>query len=132
MGKPIFEDMFSFSGRRNRMSYFLYSLAILIVPLFVVFVGGMLLGGLGVMFESLVDTGGIFFVVVFLPLFVILFAIAVSSIAVQTQRVRDFGWSGWTVLITLIPYVGWLFSLAILLVPGTEGENRYGPSPKEL
>jgi hypothetical protein len=32
-------------------------------------------------------------------------------------------------LITLIPYVGWLFSIAIMFVPGTQGPNRYGLDP---
>jgi uncharacterized membrane protein YhaH (DUF805 family) len=30
--------------------------------------------------------------------------------------------------LVLVPYVGWLVSLAIMFVPSTSGENRYGAS----
>jgi uncharacterized membrane protein YhaH (DUF805 family) len=52
-------------------------------------------------------------------------------LAVYTQRCRDFGWSGWAVLIMLVPVVGILFYLALFFIPGTHGPNRYGPDPLE-
>ena len=67
---------------------------------------------------------GVFVIVglVCLPLFV-------SSWALGSQRCRDFGWTGWAMLLTLIPYVGWIFAVAIMFIPGTLGPNRYGPDP---
>ena len=55
----------------------------------------------------------------------------VSGWAVGSQRCRDFGWTGWAMLITLVPYVGWFFSIAIIFIPGTLGPNRYGSDPLE-
>ena len=52
-----------------------------------------------------------------------------ASWAVGAPRCRDFGWTGWAMLLTLIPYLGWIYALAILFIPGTAGENRYGPDP---
>jgi uncharacterized membrane protein YhaH (DUF805 family) len=48
---------------------------------------------------------------------------------VSAQRCRDFGWTGWSVLLSFLPVVGILFSLAIFFVPGNLGANRYGPDP---
>lgn len=56
------------------------------------------------------------------------------------QRIRDFGLTGWLVLL-FIPvmildqyiYVGTLIAMIIILViPGTQGDNRYGPDPLSL
>ena len=119
MSKPVFEDVFRFSGRRNRQSYFLLGLVqtavmlVGLVPLMIADEGG----SDGAMAAALV-----LFLVLLIPA-------AVSSIASGAQRCRDFGWSGWAVLIAMIPYVGWLFSVAMLFIPGNQGSNRYGPDP---
>lgn len=52
--------------------------------------------------------------------------VTVSSWAVGGQRCRDFGWTGWAVLLTMIPYIGLLFAVALMVIPGTVGDNRYG------
>lgn len=68
-----------------------------------------------------------------------LFALAVfiPSIAVTVRRLHDRDMSGWWylgfALAGLIPFVGFLASLAflvILFLPGTSGSNRFGPDPK--
>ena len=54
--------------------------------------------------------------------------------AVQVRRCHDLGWSGWILLIELVPYVGWVASLfffcAFAFVDGQPGPNRFGPDPK--
>lgn len=114
MSKPIFEDIFTFSGRRNRKSYLFYTLAVTAITLVAAFVIGFLsaaTGGLGII------------------LAVLLLPVIVSSWAVGSQRCRDFGWTGWAILLTMIPYLGLVFVVILLVVPGTVGENRYGPDP---
>jgi len=68
-----------------------------------------------------------------------LFALAVfiPSIAVTVRRLHDRDMSGWWYLgfgvASLVPFVGFLASLAFLVVlfmPGTPGSNRFGPDPK--
>jgi len=114
MSKPVFEDLFSFEGRRNRKSYIYYALTMTAVSIVL---------GL-VLVPIAVGTGGIGMI-----LFVLFLPILVSSWAVGSQRCRDFGWSGWAILIAMIPYIGVLFALAILFIPGNQGDNRYGPDP---
>ena len=132
MSKPIFEDNFKFSGRRNRKSYFLYGLAIMfvfiILSLVIIaavpddFIGN---NGRGPMQFYLSGISPILAILVGL----IGIPVLISIWAVTAQRCRDFGWTGWAALITLIPYLGFIFSLALLFIPGTQGENRYGPDP---
>lgn len=116
MSKPVLTDLFAFSGRRNRQSYFLYGLLLLAFQIVLWSVAAALLYGIG---------GWLFLVLAGL----ISIPCAVSGWAVGSQRCRDFGWTGWAMLITIIPYVGWIFAVAILFIPGTQGENRYGPDP---
>ena len=112
MSKPVFEDVFALSGRRNRKSYLLFGLLVLVIDLVV----------WGIAFA--INSSTIFWVAGLLSL-----PITVASILVAAQRCRDFGWTGWAVLIMLIPYIGGLFGLAILFIPGNRGANRYGPDP---
>lgn len=119
MSKPVFEDIFRFSGRRNRMSYFLLGLVQTVT---------MLVGLVPLMLAE--DRGSDAAAVGALLLFAVLaIPAAVSSIAGGSQLCRDFDRSGWAVVIGMIPYVGFLFSLATLFIPGTAGSNRYGPDP---
>lgn len=46
---------------------------------------------------------------------------------IGVQRLHDIGWSGWLMLLNLIPIVGNLFALALVLMPGNDGSNRFGP-----
>jgi uncharacterized membrane protein YhaH (DUF805 family) len=117
MSKPVFEDLFSFSGRRNRQSYIFLGLALIagmFVALSIIGVGAATDSAIG---PLLIGLG----VISFIPM-------AVIGWASASQRVRDFGQSGAWVLVTLIPYVGFAFSLALMVIPGTEGDNKYGPS----
>lgn len=44
-------------------------------------------------------------------------------------RVRDLDFPSWTAVLAFAPLLGTLFSIAILAMPGTQGENRYGSPP---
>lgn len=47
----------------------------------------------------------------------------------SAQRCHDIGLPGWLVILAVIPWLG-LGLLALLwLIPGTRGDNRYGPDP---
>jgi len=112
MSKPVFSDLFSFSGRRNRKSYVLYWIPYIIVL--------MVFSGIVTSSDSalLSIIGGVAILVA-----------SVSAWAIASQRCRDFGWTGWATLILLIPVIGLFFSIALLFIPGDVGQNRYGPDP---
>jgi len=52
-------------------------------------------------------------------------ALLVFCVLVMIQRSHDMDWSGWMVLLSIIPFVGliWIFK------SGTKGENRFGAPP---
>jgi len=55
------------------------------------------------------------------------------SLAVAVKRCHDRNKSGFWVLISLIPILGWLWFLVEFgFLDGTQGPNRFGPSPKGI
>lgn len=120
MSKPVFQDVFKFSGRRNRQSYIymlLAQIAALIGLSAVALFAVAIMASAAPLSYLLLATSLAGFV-----------AVGVSGWATGSQRIRDFGYSGVWILLVLVPYVGWLVSLAIMFVPSTSGENKYGPS----
>ena len=57
--------------------------------------------------------------------------ILLPYLAVQVRRFHDQNRSGWFALINLIPYIGPFVVLVMMAVPGTVGENEYGPDPTD-
>jgi uncharacterized membrane protein YhaH (DUF805 family) len=118
MSKPVFQDVFKFSGRRNRQSYILALLtqigALIVLGIVAVIAAAML--------TSVAPLGWLLLLAT-LAGFV---TVAWTGWATGSQRIRDFGHSGVWILLVLVPYVGWLVSLAIMFIPGTDGDNRYG------
>ena len=120
MSKPVFEDMFKFSGRRNRQSYLLLALA-----QFAAMIALTLVGTVGI---AALDSFAPLGYLIMLAVVAGFIALMINGWAAASQRIRDFNQSGVWSLLILIPYVGWVVALALYVIPSTEGENRYGPS----
>lgn len=58
-------------------------------------------------------------------------ALTLLELTVLARRCHDAGWTGWLSLIALLPYIGFAFIILMLFVPGSKGDNRYGPDPRE-
>jgi|SRR6185312_7328490 len=118
MSKPVTENLFSFSGRRHGKSYVLAQVMWIVVVA--------IMGVVADIIDRQISSG------MFVALATLgIIPAVISTLAIGSQRCRDLGWTGWATLITLIPYVGGIFSLAIMIAPGTRGPNRYGPDPRE-
>ncbi len=66
------------------------------------------------------------------PLAIGVGAIAVAAfmtinVQISVQRLHDAGWTGWMWLLNLVPFVGSVFPLVVMAVPGNPGTNQYGP-----
>lgn len=59
-----------------------------------------------------------------------LVALFVPLLAVEARRFHDQDRSGWLVLLNLIPYIGAFIVLVMMVLPGTDGDNRFGANPK--
>lgn len=51
-------------------------------------------------------------------------------VRVSVLRLHDFGRTGWWVLLYIVPVLNFLLHIALMLVPGDENENEYGPVPE--
>ena len=123
--------LFSFDGRIRRLHYWLAVLGVTVVfsiiftALIIMFVsvagpGGDTGGGA----VALATVGG----VIIIAMFVLLMWI---GLALQVKRWHDLD-KAWTwIFIGFIPIVGFFWILAeVGFTDGTQGPNRYGPSPK--
>lgn len=128
-----------FSGRSTRKEYWLFTAFVLTASLG--FLGLMLAGGFelesgtnpgGFAGNSTLETVGVGGLIVFwLGTFI-------PNLAVNVRRFHDRDMSGWWVLgfgvLSKIPYVGWIATIAqlvILALPGTSGPNRFGADPRD-
>jgi uncharacterized membrane protein YhaH (DUF805 family) len=116
-----------FSGRSQRIEYWMFVLFVLLV-LF----AGVIMGGVAGAFESsgkeempvaavgIFGLLGLFYLAMFIPM-----------LAVQVRRFHDQDKSGWMVLLGFVPYVGGLIMLVFMCIEGTPGPNRFGADPKD-
>jgi uncharacterized membrane protein YhaH (DUF805 family)/ribosomal protein S27AE len=107
--------VFSVSGRIGRVRYLGWSMALLLISLVAYGIAA------GIMAASPIFGG-----ILMIP---VVIGAVVVSVQIGVQRLHDIGWSGWLWLLNLVPVVGSVFALLMLIVPGNQGANRYGPPP---
>jgi uncharacterized membrane protein YhaH (DUF805 family) len=106
-----------FSGRSRRKEYWYFVLFVVIISI----VLGMIDGLFGTYHRS---TGAGLLSTIFS------LAVLIPSIAVSVRRLHDIDRTGWWVLISLVPLIGWIVLLIFHVQDSTPGPNRYGPNPK--
>lgn len=117
-----------FEGRINRRTYFVTSMLAwlgAILGLFLPFIGLFMVIDLGA--EGLVL--GLATIPAMIGFFVMLTVAFWVPIALAVKRLHDTGRSGAYLLLYLIPLIGGIWLLILLLLGGTEGQNKYGPQP---
>ena len=107
-----------FSGRARRKEYWLYSLFSLIIALVLGFIDGA--AGLADAQSGYGPLGGLYTLAVLIP-----------SIAVSVRRLHDTDHSGWWLFIVLVPLIGAIVLLIFMVRDSQQGQNQYGPNPKE-
>lgn len=120
VGEPISEHgelkVFTTQGRIGRLRYLAWSISLMTAALGLWMIASMTLAVSVVAGAILIGIFGLGFLVV--------------SVQIGVQRLHDLGWSGWFMLLNLVPVVGTLFPLVMLLMPGNQGPNRFGaPQP---
>jgi uncharacterized membrane protein YhaH (DUF805 family) len=105
-----------FQGRARRKEFWMFTLFNFLVSLACGIVDGVLgTGGDG----SIGLIGGLYALGVMLP-----------SIAVAVRRLHDTGRSGWWILLSFIPIVGWIILIVFYCLDGESQANAYGENPK--
>jgi len=51
------------------------------------------------------------------------------GLALSVRRMHDINKTGWILLVQFIPIVGGIWLLVLYCLPGTIGDNQYGPDP---
>jgi len=113
----VLKKYFVFEGRARRKEYWMYYLFMVIIniPLSII---DALIGSV----SSSVDIGflsTIFSVLTFIP-----------WISVSVRRLHDINKSGGYMFLLFLPIIGWIWLFVLSVMAGDEGENQYGPDPK--
>lgn len=110
--------MFRLQGRASRSEYWWFYLGLLLLG----FLGQIGLGLLTFISPIFGLLGGV-------VLALVLLVLNISAFCCSVRRLHDKDKSGWNLLWILVPLFGVLYVLFLLVMPGTEGENRFGPNP---
>mgnify|MGYP003775513081 CR=1 FL=1 len=125
MSLPASEYWFSTTVRRNRLSFMIANVILVVIAVIVV--------GALYFFEANSRVAGIVVLIFYVPYFI-------AQYFLSAQRFRDLGLTGWCALLwlpvgALSEYFGTIFVLGFLLIlialPGTKGRNKYGEDPLE-
>lgn len=65
-----------------------------------------------------------------LPMMLFWLLLLWPSIAITVKRLHDIGWTGWLALLSLVPIAGFVIVVVNWFIPGNQGENKYGPDPR--
>lgn len=145
---PEFAELklFGVEGRIGRLRYLAWSLAAGLIAMLAGGIGFAIFAALGLQSDLSLGT-----VVGALLICVASIAMLVFYIQIGVKRLHDMGWSGWLLLLSLLPYVGaafvmipgvgailsgifslagGVFSIVMLVVPGSNIANRYGAPPQ--
>lgn len=107
-----------FSGRARRKEYWYFVLFSIIFAIPVLIIDCTLTPRI---INSRTPIAPILFILYGLFLFL-------PSLALAVRRLHDISLSGWWILLNWVP-VGGTVVFIFMLIPGTKGENEYGPDP---
>lgn len=122
--KRPWRQLFDFSGRATRREYWLFVLQLYLLLFLVGFVGAIVIIAMSTetdTYEQLVP----------LSVLVLFVLGTIPFLSATVRRIHDHNKTGWLLLLWFIPAVGWIFFLIMMLAPGTDGENDYGPDPRQ-
>lgn len=108
----------SFDGRLGRLSYFNAGFVTLgMVGLLAVAMGGLFAAG----------AGG----TLLMPMLAGFVLLVVWNVRFSVLRLHDINLNGWWAALMVVPGFNNLLALALLLWPGTKGDNNYGAQPRQ-
>lgn len=121
--------LLKFSGRASRSEYWYFALGSFLVSLVMYL---FTVAGTIAIFMTTKGNGGAeaLLAIMFLPM---LFCIPISlaGLSAAVRRLHDVGKSGFWILTTFIPVLGFIFSIVLLFfaLSPSDGPNQYGPGP---
>ena len=110
--KSVFGKYATFQGRACRSEYWYFYLFDIIVLLIAAIIDLAIFG------SDVSVVGSIWALATLIPI-----------IAVGVRRLHDIDRTGWWLLLSLIPLIGWIILLVWFCTRGTAGSNRFGNNP---
>lgn len=128
----IMQLLFSFDGRIRRLHYWLAAIGIGVAFVIVGAVVGMVFGGAAMMAQGNSGAAGGGLAIVGTIIYLAAAVVAIwTGLALQVKRWHDRDKSWVWIFINFIPIIGALWTLVECgFLDGTQGPNKYGPSPK--
>lgn len=108
-------DPLGFDGRIGRLRFLVWST---VITLIAIVTGGLVLLAVNVSPTLGITCGA-----------TLAIAYTFISLRIGAQRLHDLNWSAWMLLLHLVPMANLVLAVMMLLMPGTEGPNKYGPPP---
>ena len=101
-----------------------------------IWIGGLLLGlsmiPVVILFLILAQVGSFLLTIGILIYFAAIIGVSIADIMLYIKRAHDRNHTGWYILLTMIPFIGIIWSIELLFFKGTEGTNQYGEDPRYL
>jgi len=125
------------AGRSSRTQFWLFTLYYVVgIIAFYALIGGIAAANFFAASQGRINPvamassmGSVFLIAI--PFSLWIYPTGLAQLALSCRRMHDQNRSSWYLLIGFIPFLGWLVVLILLLLPGTQGANRYGPDPRE-
>ena len=114
----MFQLLFSYKGRVNRLTYWLYFPYTLGIWAFV-----------GAMYTIIPHIFGYTLLILSAPICLVLLY---GFIPLHVKRLHDTNRSGWNFLTCICPFIGQIYAFVVCAcLPSTKGNNQYGEQPEE-
>lgn len=110
-----YKKVFNYRGRASKSEYWWFQLYFTLIA---------------ILMFSIVETHGTIFTFGQV-LFVLFLFNNLPLLSAAVRRFHDMNKSGWSVLWSLIPFIGTFIVLIMLAGDGTKGKNKFGPKPKK-
>lgn len=107
----VLKEYVNFKGRARRKEYWMFALIHFIICVILSSI------------QSMADMGTVLSTIYSLAVFL-------PALAVTVRRLHDTGKTGWWVLISLVPVVGFIVMIVFLVGDSAAGDNEYGSNPK--
>ncbi len=125
-GELYTPSIISFNGRIGRLRYLAYAMSINFVLSLAM--GASMAATMGTAAFMAGTPEGMSITSILLAL-VFYIAMIVISVMFAKRRLNDLNRSGWWCLLLIVPLANLLLALYMLLFPGTDGDNNWGPAP---
>ncbi len=114
------EKFATFKGRASRAEYWLFYGAMVMASFILTMLGALL----GILSPTLA-------MIIYVAMGIGVLVLIIPGLAVTVRRLHDVGKSGWYILFSFIPVIGYMYVFYLTTLSGESGPNKFGEQPVE-